>query len=336
MTSLNQSYAPVSVVVLNYNSKNMLRKSVQSALELDWPNLEIIVVDNASSDASAEMVEAEFGDRVRTIRRKVNSPTAGRNEGFRAASGEYILSLDNDILLPDKSVIGKGIALLNSFPEVGLLAFKIGSVEDPNEPLPEHWWYPAPLNTGKNQYFYSDTFSEGAVFFRSQVVGELGGYDEEFFQYWEDVDLALRLMRQGLFVLYCPSLVGAEMRIRGFLHRHTYINYLALRNRLWTAWKHFPVRRAVRFLVPRVVLAGCRSLRYNWVKYFLRGIKDGIWPPPSIRAQRVPLDNEIWEKIDDIHRGRFVSVHLPGDPLLTTQVFTNTERDNLPSAKEVR
>jgi GT2 family glycosyltransferase len=299
----------VSVVILNYNNKDMLKKSVQSVLSLDWPNLEVIVVDNASSDGSSEMVEVEFGQLVQIIRRKVNSPTAGRNQGFLAAHGEYVLSLDNDIVLPDKSVVRKGISLFSEFPQVGLLAFKIGSVENPSEPLPEHWWYPAPLQVGKNRYFYADTFSEGAAFFRSQLVRDMGGYDEDFFQYWEDVDLALRMIHHGFYVLYCPSLVSAEMKVRGFLHsQRNYSNYLALRNRLWTAWKHFPVWRGLCFFLPRIVAAGLRSVRYKWFGYFLKGLRDGISPPRTIRARRRPLRNEVWSKIDEIHHGKFVKV----------------------------
>jgi GT2 family glycosyltransferase len=271
---------------------------------LEWPRLEVIVVDNASTDGSADMVEERFHGQVRVIRRTVNSPTAGRNQGFKAARGEYILSIDNDIILPDKGVLRRGIQLFGQFPRVGLLAFKIGTLEHPDEPLPEHWWYRVPLETWKHRFFYSDFFSEGAVLFRAQTLATSGGYDDQFFQYWEAVDLSLRLIRDGFEILYCPVLACAELRIRGFQPtRRTAINYLSLRNRLWIVWKHYPFWRGLRFALGRMAVACMLSVRYGWVDYFFRGVKDGVFAPRSIREQRRPLNKGTWHKIKEIRRG---------------------------------
>jgi GT2 family glycosyltransferase len=309
---ISQDYGQmVSVVILNYNKKEYLAKCIASVLEIDWPRLDVIVVDNASSDGSAEMVENDFFGRVRLIRREVNSPTAGRNQGFAAAKGEFILSIDNDIVLPDRDVLRKGIALLRKFPKVGLLAFKIGTLENPDEPLPEHWWYPVPLKGCKNRFFYADFFSEGAVLFRSQALAVSGGYDDEFFQYFESVDLSLRLIRDGFELLYCPVLTCAELRIRGFLPRkRTPINYLSLRNRLWIVWKHYPFWRGLQYALGRIAIACVRSVRYGWVDYFVRGVKDGIVAPRAIRAQRRPLSKKTWQKIKGIRRGMYPTVPL--------------------------
>jgi GT2 family glycosyltransferase len=301
--------ALVSVVILNYNKKEMLEQSLASVLRLEWPTLEVIVVDNASTDGSADMVAQRFHGQVQLIRREVNSPTAGRNQGFRAARGDYILSIDNDIVLLDKAVLLKGIELFAQFPSVGLLAFKIGTLDRPDEPLPEHWWYPLPVEKWKDRFFYTDFFSEGAVLFRSQMLAASGGYDAEFFQYFEAVDLSLRLIRDGFDMLYCPVLTCAELRIRGFQpQQRTPINYLSLRNRLWVVWKHYPFWRGFAFALGRIAMAGVLSVRYGWVDYFLRGVKDGIAAPPAIRAQRRPLTEEVWWKIREIRRGKTCEV----------------------------
>ena len=295
----------VSVVVLNYNNKELLAQSLVSVLDQDWPKLEVIVVDNCSTDGSPEMVAKQFGETVRVIRRTVNSPTAGRNQGFEAATGAYILSIDNDITLPDRGVVRKGVGLFQQFPRVGVLAFKVGTSESPNEPLPEHWWYSRPLDTWKNRFFYTDFFSEGAVLFRSKTLVTSGGYDDKLFQYFESVDLSLRLIRDGFEMLYCPVLACVELRVRGLLpKKRTRINYLSLRNRLWIVWKHYPFWRGLRFAVGRVAIACLRSVRYGWVDYFLRGVVEGIAAPRAIRVQRRPLSKDIWHKIRDIRSGQ--------------------------------
>src|ERR1039458_7467701 len=120
--------AMVSVVILNYNNKSLLRRSIASVLEIEWPGLEVIVVDNASVDGAPDMVEEEFGNRVHLIRRPQNSPTAGRNQGFAAASGRYILSLDNDIIVTDTNVVAEALSIVDRFTTAAALAFKIGTV----------------------------------------------------------------------------------------------------------------------------------------------------------------------------------------------------------------
>ncbi len=295
----------VSVVVLNYNKKEFLEQCLNAVLQLDWPRIEVIVVDNCSSDGSPEMVEQQFRDGVQLIRRTINSPTAGRNQGFEAARGEFILSIDNDIVLHDRDVLRKGVTLFGQFPNVGLLAFKVCTNENPDEPLPEHWWYSPSRETWNNRFFYTDQFSEGAVLLRSQVLASTGGYDDAFFQYFESVDLALRLIRDGSEILYCPVLSCVELRVRGFLPRkRTPINYLSLRNRLWIVWKHYPFWRGLHFATGRMAIAAFRSVRFGWIDYFVRGVIDGIGAPRSIRIQRRPLKREIWHKVGEIRGNR--------------------------------
>src|ERR1044072_2586689 len=95
----------VSVVILTHNRKDLLRQSLSSCLGLNWPELELIVVDNVSTDGTPEMIQEEFGSRVSVICRTVDCPTAGRNEGFRRAKGDFILSLDNDMIVLDPESI---------------------------------------------------------------------------------------------------------------------------------------------------------------------------------------------------------------------------------------
>src|SRR5262249_43028725 len=209
----------VSIVILNYNGSAVALPCLRSVLSLEWTDVEILVVDNASSDGSADQITDEFGERVRVIRRQVNSPTAGRNEGFRAAKGEYLLSLDNDIVLVDPTVLCKAVDILERLPQVGTLAFKIGSAECPTEPLSEHWWHPLSLREGKDRFFYTGLFAEGAVLFRRSALSATGGYDEDLFHGFESADLALRLLECGFDILYCPNLSCTELRVRGSLHR---------------------------------------------------------------------------------------------------------------------
>ena len=304
----------VSIVILNHDRKDSLRRCLNNALQLDWPYLEWIVVDNASSDGSAEMVRREFGERVYLIERDFNSVTAGRNDGFRKARGDFLLSLDNDIVLADRSVIQKSLDVFNRFPEAGLLAFKVTSPQFPDEHQPEHWWHPVPRTAHEDRFFFTTFFPEGAAFFRAEALRLSGGYDESFFMGAEQFDLTLALLREGYRVLYCPNLIALEEDVRGELAtRKSQIHYLNMRNKLWAVWKHFPIRRGLKYSIGRLAAAGWRALRYRYFGTFLAGVREGLFPPKEVRLKRRPLPPEAWLEYDKMQRGWFVEPESTGE-----------------------
>ena len=296
----------VSIVILNHNGSSVVLRCLSSIFSLAWTDVEVLVVDNASTDGSVDQITQQFGDRVRVIRRHINSPTAGRNEGFRAARGEYVLSLDNDIVLSDPMILQRAAAILERFPKIGVLAFKIGSLDRPQEPLAEHWWHPVPLHPGKNRFFYSDWFAEGAALFRFSALYATNGYDEDLFHGFECVDLALRLLEKGFDILYCPNLTCAELRLRGWHHVvRNQINYLTLRNKLWTVWKDFPLSKGLYFAATRIGMEGIRALRYGWTDLWIAAVREGIAAPRVIRQKRQPIAPTTWKRIGQIRRGLF-------------------------------
>lgn len=295
----------VSVVILTHNRIDLLRQSLSSCLALNWPELELIVVDNVSTDGTVEILEEEFGQQVRVIRRTVDSPTAGRNEGFRSAKGEFILSLDNDMVVLDPDCIHKAVALFSRFPKVGLLTLRIAGVEDPNSPLREHWWHPVPFETGKDRFFLTDYFSEGALFIRASTVRDTGGYDEDYFACFESVDLALRMLRAGYDMLYVPTIGTVELQVsRNQRKTRNQRNYYFLRNKIWTAWKNCSLLRAIGFAGLRILKDGVMSARNGWFDLWFRAVSEGIAAPSVIRRKRDPLPSSVWKRILEIRKSQ--------------------------------
>lgn len=92
----------VSIVIPAYNSQEHIAKAVQSALKQTYQPVEVIVVDDGSSDGTEEVLRG-FGDKIRYIRKENGGPASARNAGIQAASGEYVAFLDgDDIWYPDK------------------------------------------------------------------------------------------------------------------------------------------------------------------------------------------------------------------------------------------
>jgi len=296
----------VSVVILNYNGKGHVERCIRAVLNQRWPGLDVLVVDNASTDGSPDLISHEFANRVQLIRRSVNSVTAGRNDGYRSARGDYVLSLDNDIVMTDPMVIHRAVAIMNKYPNAGVLSFLIGSEEHPGDPLPEHWWHPVPLATGKGQFFYSDWFAEGAVFFRATALTVTGGYEEALVHGFECADLALRLLDYNFDILYSPTLTCIESRERGWQHvGRSHMNYLCLRNKLWTAWKDYPLSRAIPYSTLRIGAAALRAIRYGWLDLWLKAVQDGIAAPRVIREKRRAIPPATWGRIRKIRAGQY-------------------------------
>ncbi|MBU6447836.1 glycosyltransferase family 2 protein [Patescibacteria group bacterium] len=218
----------LSVIILSYNNSDMLRKTLQSVLRsVTGYKFEVIVVDNDSPDRSADMVEAEFGRDVRLIRNKNNGFSAGNNVGLKQARGRYILFLNPDTEV-DTNVFQECVALMDERKDIGMLGCKLIK----GDGKPDHAAkrrFPNPWNSflyflhlsrflPKGQSYDTGNFSadeegetdslSGAFMMtRREVVDKVGGWDEDFFMYGEDIEYCYRVKSAGWKVYYYPKVV---------------------------------------------------------------------------------------------------------------------------------
>ena len=116
------NYQPlVTVNILSFNRIDELRNTLTKVYEQDYKNIEVIVVDNASSDGSSEMVNNEFPS-VQLIQMEKNIGIAGWNEGFKVAKGGYVLVLDDDAY-PDKNSIILSLQEFQNDIEINFIKF---------------------------------------------------------------------------------------------------------------------------------------------------------------------------------------------------------------------
>jgi glycosyltransferase involved in cell wall biosynthesis len=109
-----------SIVIIAYNCAEYVGHAIQSALEQTWPQLELIVVDDGSTDTTGDVVRRISDGRVKYIRQENKGPNAARNEGIRHARGEFVAFLDcDDWWLPDK--LSKQITRVANDTEIGLV-----------------------------------------------------------------------------------------------------------------------------------------------------------------------------------------------------------------------
>jgi glycosyltransferase involved in cell wall biosynthesis len=166
----------VSVVIPLYNAASVIKETIESALAQTWTDREIIVVDDGSTDGSAEIVKT-FGEQVRYYAFQNEGVAKARNRGIALSRGRYIALLDHDDLwAPTK--LARQVEVLESRPEVGLVITGVAHLEQDGRPMRK-----APR--GPSSRFYQ-LFVKGfgptpsVSMIRRSVIDQVGGFDEHF------------------------------------------------------------------------------------------------------------------------------------------------------------
>ncbi len=240
----------ISVVVVNWNRRNLLRSCLASLHRQSGVQPEIIVVDNGSSDDSVALVVAEF-PRVQVIRNSVNRGfCAANNQGMRAATGDLIALLNNDAEA-DPDWLAQLSRAFRGRPEVGMAASKILVYSDPRRiDKAGHLIWPDGQNRGRGtgaldhgQFDREEEvlWPDGcAAMYRHSMLREIGGFDEDFFAYADDAELGLRARIAGWCCIFAPR--ATVLHHRGATLGVASVRRLILieRNRVLLAVKLFP------------------------------------------------------------------------------------------------
>ncbi|HKW98970.1 MAG TPA: glycosyltransferase family 2 protein [Bryobacteraceae bacterium] len=265
----------VSVIVVNWNRRELLRAALGSLARQQGVAFEVIVVDNGSSDGSAEMVAEEFtssgGAPVQLIRNRENRGfCAANNQGIALARGEFVALLNNDAEADARWLD----ALSRAFQgrgDVGMAASKILVYEDPRLiDKAGHLIYLDGQNRGRGMGLPDDgrydrleeaLWPDGcAAMYRKQMLEQIGGFDEDFFAYGDDAELGLRARIAGWKCLYVPEAVVRHHRGATLGRESTRRLELIERNRVLLAVKLFPGSLLWR----------------NWL-YYLARLVAGVW-----------------------------------------------------------
>ena len=207
----------LSVVILNYNVSHFLELCLVSVLEaIKDLKAEVIVVDNASPDSSCDMVTQRFPE-VTLIKNTDNVGFAkANNQGVEAATGEFVCILNPDTVVPE-SIFKTLLQFAEDKEDLGLVGCRL--IDGNGQFLPESKRsVPTPIVSlkkfiGKSDAYYASSIGEydvapieilvGAfMFVRKAVYQEVGGFDEQYFMYGEDIDLSYTVSQAGFTNYY--------------------------------------------------------------------------------------------------------------------------------------
>lgn len=205
--SKNKEKEPlVSIIIVNFNRKKMLKNCINSVLQSDYPNLEVIVVDNNSSDGSCEMLKEEFS-KVRLLEERKNiGYAAGNNLGIFHARGEFIVLLNNDTIVCNSwltELLIKAKSHPEHFYQPKILFINSKRINSTGNKI-NLFGFSYPSDIGKidfNQHkgLKKANYASGACVLASRkLIDEIGLLDEShLFAFYEDVNWGWRASLLG-------------------------------------------------------------------------------------------------------------------------------------------
>jgi GT2 family glycosyltransferase len=255
----------VSVVILNWNGKQDTLECLASIRRIDYPNVEVIVVDNGSTDGSATAIQATFPD-VTLLETGSNLGYAGGNNvGMRYAmehGAQYVLLLNNDTVV-DEALVREFIRAADTLGDDAILSAQIYFHADPEtlwyaggRVVPStgntyHEGFRSPARTHGHADIAQTDYASGCAFFVStRLLSRIGLFDERFFLLYEETDLCYRARDIGAKCYVVPrAKVWHKVSVSfGGANSPSYI-YFWSRNRLLWAEKHLSCRRLLRMYV---------------------------------------------------------------------------------------
>jgi GT2 family glycosyltransferase len=242
----------VCVLILNRDRRDDTLACLRSLLPSPYPNLDVVLLDNASSDGTAAAVRAAYPDTVTVIETGGNLGYAGGNnvgiEWAQRQHADYVLLLNEDTIV-DPAFLGRLVAAAEQRPGVGFLG---PLVYHHNEPqviqsaggIITPGWHTA--HRGQNQPdtgqyttpMEADWVSGCAIFMRMRVVDQIGMLDPAFFIYSEEVDWCVRARRAGFAGLVVPAARIWHKGVRRDYTPSPRVTYLSARNHLRLLRKH--------------------------------------------------------------------------------------------------
>jgi len=277
----------ITVVVVNWNSRDLLRECLFSLRRQTYRNFHVIVVDNGSIDGSLEMLDSEFGGFAYIIKNSKNHGFCRAvNQAIQASKSDFVALLNNDAEA-QPAWLEEMVTAIERADDIGMCASKILRHDQPRViDKVGHLIYLDGQNRGRGtgqtdrgQFDQEEEtlFPDGcAALYRRGVFESVGLFDEDFFAYGDDAELGLRARIGGWRAVYTPRAV--------VYHRHSQtlgayspekIFYVE-RNRVWLAVKLFPMSilllnpyyAAMRFVAGMLASAARRGPGGNFVREY--------------------------------------------------------------------
>jgi len=292
----------VSIIILNYDGIDVLPTCLRSVYDSKYPNFEVIVVDNGSTDQSVEVAEKEFPEAIIVRNGRNLGFSAGNNIGIARSGGEYVVLLNNDTVVhPDwlKELVKGAIQLKGGFYQPKILLMEDSKIMNSAGNMIHLAGFGlcrglGEPDTGQFEERVEIGYASGACVFASRrAIEEIGLLDPVYFAYNEDTDWGWRGRMFGWKSYYIPAAVIYHKWSR-FGSRSRLKFYYLERNRIATLIKNYSHRTLI-LLFPILLLFELAvilySLRTGWLPQKIKGYIDLFKSRRDLIAQRRQLQS---------------------------------------------
>ncbi len=302
----------VSVVVVNWNGRRHLAGCLPALERQTVRDLEVVVVDNGSSDGSAEYVRARFpGVRLVESPRNLGF-AAGNNLGISRTSAPWVATLNNDTE-PAPDWLERLLEVGESNPTVGMVASKMvfahrpGMINSTGIALDRVGiaWDRRGGEPDRGDERTEEVFGPcaGAALYRRAMLDEVGLFDEDFFAYLEDVDLAWRARIAGWRCLYAPRAAVSHVHSATGVEGSSFKSYHLGRNKIWCVVKNYPAPQIIWWM-PVIAAYDAAAVAYGLlVRRDLAGLRGrlaGLAGLPRQLAKRSVVQGMRRVSFDDL------------------------------------
>jgi GT2 family glycosyltransferase len=261
----------LSIVIVNWNRGAEVARLLRHLEGLDASDVEIVVVDNGSTDGSAEWLS-----RMRSIKfvglPNNSGPAKARNIGVLQSSGKYVVFLDSDALI-SRSGLARLVERMEGDPTIGIAGCRI---LDPVSRKLDQWIYQYPPLTHEHREFDTYSFSAAGAIVRREALLEAGLFWEDLFIYTEEVDLSIRVLRAGYRVVYHPRVrVYHAASDRGRQGPSSYWR-LQARNRIWICYRYYKTKDCYLRILKFAMIYILKGIYRGHLRDCLSGILAGL------------------------------------------------------------
>lgn len=287
----------ISVVILTYLRTDSLKELLTHLGAISPMLQEIIVVDNAADSETRSIVESF--PQVEYVKNDANMGACGRNSGMEAASGDLVITLDDDVfgLLP--SDLDRIRCAFKEDASLAALNFRV--VDNFSGQL-TNWVHHRHTASAEEQF---DTYeiTEGAVAFRRSALDVGGMYWPRYFISHEGPDLSFRLMNRGFVVRYDGSIVVKHKHEQSGRPSWRFY-YYDTRNLLWLAARNMDFRYAASFLFVQLLAMAYYSISSGYFHWWVKAVADGMLALPSVFKTREAWTRDTADRVRAIDRAK--------------------------------
>ena len=272
----------VTFMITTHNRVAELEKTLAACLAQDWPALEILVVDDASTDGTFERVRANF-PQVNIVRREQNQGSvAARNDIVNRAEGKYIIGLDDDSRFIDLNACRRVVERMEAEPDLAILSFQAIGPE-----------FPERMTEGGRLRgeWHCSTFAACGVAIRRSVFEKTGLFPEFFFHTYEEADLCIRAWDAGFRVLQWNEIVVYHEF--SWLNRNEPRNHRRhARNEACSAWMRCPWHLVLPMTLARFAGQARYAASRGWLLREPRIWAEFLWRLPRCLLHRKPVSTK--------------------------------------------